>query len=102
MKIRDFIHAQSKAVDSNLPNELWRVYENYEIVGDGEFVYAPPPPSKPRELPAKEGFPSAQLWDGTMIDWGIREYYLPLALDGLFLEFAELVENGAYRRGGAR
>src|SRR5919202_1384951 len=97
MKIKEFTQAQTKTVGSNLPSGGWPVYEKYEIVGDehtGNFVYAPPPPLNLKETAAREGLPSTRGWAYSMIDWGIREVYFPLKLDGLFLEFAELVENG--------
>jgi hypothetical protein len=97
MKIKEFAQAQTKAVGGNLPSGGWPVYEKYEIVGDehtGNFVYASPPPLNLKETAAREGLPNTRGWDYSMIDWGIREVYFPLKLDGLFLEFAELVENG--------
>jgi hypothetical protein len=93
VNIREFKQARSKAVDSNLPTGGWRVYDTYEIVRDaevGHFVYAPPPPTNIVAYPTDSKGPVVSRWEQ---DDGIREVYAPLRLDGLFLEFATLVEE---------
>jgi hypothetical protein len=113
---KDFAQASSKAVDKHLRTGGWPVYQQrYEVKGAGESAYLQAPlwwaeePDDPKELELYQGYKRSldqQYEDNPELaaylaaqGLGIErqnepERYVPLDYHDLFLQFANLVEEG--------